>query len=110
MEIRHLKLIREVARTKSLSKAKDSLYLSQSALSHQLKEVEGQLGTQLFHRVNKQLILSTAGKMVLDSAEKVLTELESTERSIKKYVSGQSGTIRLATQCYTCYHWLPTPR
>ena len=108
MEIRHLKLIREVARTKSLSKAKDHLYLSQSALSHQLKEVEGQLGTQLFHRVNKQLILSTAGKMVLESAEKVLSELESTERSIKKYVSGQSGTIRLATQCYTCYHWLPT--
>ena len=108
MEIRHLKLIREVARTKSLSKAKDNLYLSQSALSHQLKEVEGQLGTQLFHRVNKQLILSTAGKMVLDSAEKVLTELERTEHSIKKYVSGQSGTIRLATQCYTCYHWLPS--
>lgn len=108
MEIRHLKLIREVARTKSLSKAKDNLYLSQSALSHQLKEVEGQLGTQLFHRVNKQLILSTAGKMVLDSAEKVLSELERTEHSIKKYVSGQSGTIRLATQCYTCYHWLPT--
>lgn len=108
MEIRHLKLIREVARTKSLSKAKDNLYLSQSALSHQLKEVEGQLGTLLFHRVNKQLILSTAGKMVLDSAEKVLSELEKTESSIKKYVSGQTGTIRLATQCYTCYHWLPT--
>ena len=108
MEIRHLKLIREVARTKSLSKAKDNLYLSQSALSHQLKEVESQLGTQLFHRVNKQLILSTAGKMVLDSAEKVLSELERTEHSIKKYVSGQTGTIRIATQCYTCYHWLPT--
>ena len=108
MEIRHLKLIREVAKTKSLSKAKDNLYLSQSALSHQLKEVETQLGTQLFHRVNKQLILSTAGKMVLESAEKVLSELENTELSIKKYVSGQSGVIRLATQCYTCYHWLPT--
>jgi len=108
VEIRHLKLIREVARTKSLSKAKDNLYLSQSALSHQLKEVESQLGTQLFHRINKQLILSTAGKMVLDSAIKVLSELEKTESSIKKYVSGQTGNIRLATQCYTCYHWLPT--
>lgn len=107
MEIRHLKLIREVARNKTLSKAKDNLHLSQSALSHQLKEVETQLGTKLFHRQKKQLILSTAGKMVLESAEKVLSELERTEHSIKKYVSGQSGTIRLATQCYTCYHWLP---
>lgn len=108
MEIRHLKLIREVASTKSLSKAKDTLFLSQSALSHQLKEIEGQLGTQLFHRVNKQLILTTAGKMVLESAERVLTDLEKTELSIKRYVSGQTGTIRLSTQCYTCYHWLPT--
>lgn len=107
MEIRHLRLIREVASTKSLSKAKDALYLSQSALSHQLKEIEGQLGTQLFHRVNKQLILTTAGKMVLESAERVLSDLEKTELSIKQYVSGQTGTIRLATQCYTCYHWLP---
>lgn len=108
MEIRHLKLIREVAETKSLTKAKDALFLSQSALSHQLKEIEGQLGTQLFHRVNKQLILTNAGKMVLESAERILKDLESTEMSIKKYVSGTSGTLRLATQCYTCYHWLPS--
>ncbi|MEP1033418.1 LysR family transcriptional regulator [Ekhidna sp.] len=108
MEIRHLKLIREVAETKSLTKAKDALFLSQSALSHQLKEIEGQLGTQLFHRVNKQLILTNAGKMVLESAERILKDLERTELSIKKYVSGTSGTLRLATQCYTCYHWLPS--
>ena len=108
MEIRHLKLIREVAETKSLTKAKDALFLSQSALSHQLKEIEGQLGTQLFHRVNKQLILTNAGKMVLESAERILKDLERTEMSIKKYVSGSSGTLRLATQCYTCYHWLPS--
>lgn len=107
MEIRHLKLIREVAEKKSLSKAKDALFLSQSALSHQLKEIETQLGTPLFHRVNKQLILTGAGKMALESAEKVLRELENTEIAIKKYASGQTGTIRLATQCYTCYHWLP---
>lgn len=108
MEIRHLKLIREVAQTKSLSKAKEALFLSQSALSHQLKELEKQLGTQIFHRVNKQLILTTAGKMVLASAERILKELEQTEQSIKRYVSGQTGTVRLATQCYSCYHWLPS--
>ncbi|WP_258102806.1 LysR family transcriptional regulator [Marinoscillum sp. MHG1-6] len=107
MEIRHLKLIREVADKKSLSKAKDALFLSQSALSHQLKEIETQLGTALFHRVNKKLILTGAGKMVLESAERVLSDLENTELAIKKYASGQTGSIRLATQCYTCYHWLP---
>lgn len=108
MEIRHLKLVREVAETKSLTKAKDTLFLSQSALSHQLKELETQLGTPLFHRVNKQLILNGAGKMVLESAERVLKDLEKTEQSIKKYLSGDQGSIRLATECYTCYHWLPS--
>ena len=108
MELRHLKLVKEVAETKSLTKAKDSLFLSQSALSHQLKEIENQLGTPLFHRVNKQLILTGAGKMLLESAERVLTDIERTEMSIKKYVSGQTGTLRLATQCYTCYHWIPS--
>lgn len=108
MEIRHLKLIREVAETQSLTKAKDALFLSQSALSHQLKEIENELGTPLFHRVNKKLIITGAGKMVLESAERVLHDIEKTELSIKKYVSGDTGTIRLATQCYTCYHWLPS--
>ena len=108
MEIRHLKLVREVAETQSLTKAKDALFLSQSALSHQLKEIETKLGTPLFHRVNKKLILTGAGQMLLESAERVLEDIEKTELSIKKYVSGDSGTIRLATQCYTCYHWLPS--
>ncbi len=107
MEIRHLKLVKKVAETKSLTKAKDTLFLSQSALSHQLKEIETELGTNLFHRVNKQLILTNAGKMLLDSAERILSDIEATELSIKKYVSGHTGTLRLATQCYTCYHWLP---
>ena len=52
--------------------------------------------------------MTGAGKMILESAEKVLSELERTELSIKKYVSGHTGTLRLATQYYTCYHWLPS--
>lgn len=108
MEVRHLKLVKEVAEKGSLSKAKDSLFLSQSALSHQLKEVESQLGAPLFHRVNKKLVLTGAGKIVLESAEKILCELEHAEIAVKKYVSGDKGSLRMATECYTCYHWLPS--
>lgn len=108
MEVRHLKLIKEVAEKGSLTKAKDSLFLSQSALSHQLKEIETQLGTSLFHRINKKLIITGAGKIMLDSARRILADIEKTELSVKKYVSGDSGTVRIATQCYTCYHWLPS--
>ncbi len=108
MEIRHLKLIKEVAEKGSLTKAMDTLFLSQSALSHQLKELETQLGAPLFHRIKKKLILSGAGKIMLKSAEKVLAEIDEAERAVKRYVSGDTGTIRIVTQCYTCYHWLPS--
>ncbi|MDN5202478.1 LysR family transcriptional regulator [Fulvivirgaceae bacterium BMA10] len=108
MEIRHLRLVKEVAEKGSLTKAMDTLFLSQSALSHQLKEIENQLGASLFHRVNKKLILTGAGKIVLDSAERILDELDNAKLSVKKYASGNKGTLRVSTQCYTCYHWLPS--
>lgn len=108
MEIRHLKFIKEVAEKKSLSKAKHTLFLSQSALSHQLKEIETHFGTPIFHRVNRQLVLTEAGKVLLETSEKVLSDLDKMERTIKGFVSGETGVIRLATQCYTCYHWLPS--
>lgn len=107
MELRHLKLVKEVADKGSLTKAMDSLFLSQSALSHQLKEIETHLGAQLFHRINKKLVLTGAGKIVLDSAKKILREIENTENAVKKHLNGEHGLIRLATECYTCYHWLP---
>lgn len=108
MEIRHLRLVKEVAEKGSLTKAMDKLFLSQSALSHQLKEIESQLGAPLFHRINKKLVLTGAGKIILESAEKILEELEQVEISVKRYISGDVGTIRVATECYTCYHWLPS--
>ena len=107
MELRHLKLVKEVADKGSLTKAMGNLFLSQSALSHQLKEAEAHLGTKLFHRVNKKLILTGAGQIVLDSAKKILKEIEQTEDSVKKYLAGENGLIRLAVECYACYHWLP---
>lgn len=108
MEVRHLKLVKEVAEKGSLTRARDTLYLSQSALSHQLKEVENQLGAPLFHRVNKKLVLTGAGRIILESANRILEELESAERSVKKYIGGDNGTLRVATGCHTCYHWLPS--
>ncbi len=108
MELRHLRLVKEVAEKGSLTKAMETLYLSQSALSHQLKEAETQLGAPLFHRVNKKLVLTGAGKIVLESAEKILKELDDAQVSVRKYISGGTGTVRIATECYTCYHWLPS--
>lgn len=107
MEIRHLRLVKTVAEEGSLTGAGRKLFLSQSALSHQLRELEDKFGTSLFQRINKKMVLTQAGSRVLKTAESVLLELEDTERDLKQFVEGDAGLIRLSTECYTCYHWLP---
>lgn len=76
MELKYLRLIETIAQEGSLSKAAEKLYLTQSALSHQLKEVEGQIGTQAFYRINKKLVITDAGNILLAAAKRILPEIE----------------------------------
>jgi LysR family transcriptional regulator for metE and metH len=108
MEIRHLRLVKAIVEEGSITKAIDKLYLTQSALSHQLKEAEYQLGTKIFLRLNKKMVLTQAGEKLYETANEVLDKLKDTEQEIKKLVFGESGEIRLSTECYSSYHWLPS--
>lgn len=108
MEIRHLKLVKAIVEEGSITKAIDKLHLTQSALSHQLKEAEYQLGTQIFLRQNKKLILTPAGEKLYETANEVLDKLSDTEHEIKKMIFGEYGTIKISTECYSSYHWLPS--
>jgi LysR family transcriptional regulator for metE and metH len=100
-------LIKAIVEEGSITRAMDVLHLSQSALSYQLKEAELQVGTQLFYRRNKKLILTPVGKKLYTSAIKVLAEMDATDSEIKKMMNGENGVIRISTECYTSYHWLP---
>jgi LysR family transcriptional regulator for metE and metH len=107
MEIRYLRLIKAIVEEGSITRAMDVLHLSQSALSYQLKEAELQVGTLVFYRRNKKLILTPVGKKLYTMANKVLKELDVAESEIKKMMNGENGVIRISTECYTSYHWLP---
>ena len=107
MELKYFKLIATIVAEGSLAKAADKLFLTPSALSHQLKEVESQLNTKVFHRINKSLILTDIGKLLLESSTIILPEIDRVTNEIIKQVKGESGVIRLGTECNTCYHWLP---
>ena len=107
MEIRYLRLIKAIVEEGSITRAMDVLHLSQSALSYQLKEAELQVGTLVFYRRNKKLILTPVGKKLYAMANKVLKELDIAESEIKKMMIGENGVIRISTECYTSYHWLP---
>jgi len=107
LDIRHLKLIVAVTEEKSVTRAGERLHLTQSALSHQLRDIEDRLGTQLFLRLNKRMLPTQAGERLLGTARRVLDELKRVEDDIAQMASHKQGALRLSTECYTCYHWLP---
>jgi LysR family transcriptional regulator for metE and metH len=107
LEIRHLKLLAAVAEAGSVTEAGRRLHLTQSALSHQLRDAEQKLGTALFLRMGKKMVLTPAGDTLLACARRVLQELGNTEAQIDGLNGNTRGVIRLSTECYTCYHWLP---
>src|SRR5947207_9916694 len=99
LEIRHLELIAAVADVGSLTRAGDRLHLTQSALSHQLRDIEARLGTTLFRRAGKRLVLTPAGERLLASATDVLERLERAEHEIREMGRESAGTLRITTEC-----------
>ncbi len=108
LEVRHLKLVAAISSEGSVTGAARRLHLTQSALSHQLRQVESRLGGALFERLSRKMVLTPAGERLLQTAEQVLSELERAEGDIQRARSNGRADIRLSTQCYTCYHWLPS--
>ena len=107
LEVRHLQLVQAITSEGRVTRAADRLNVTQSALSHQLRELEDRLGTPLFLRVNRRLALAPAGERLLQSAQRVLDELRLAEEDIDRLAAHQDGVIRVSTECYTCYQWLP---
>lgn len=107
LEIKHLKAVRAISRAGTMTRAAKVLCLTQSALSQQLKDLEAKLGTLLFFRTRKQMLLTPSGRKVLAAAEQVIRTLEDTELDIARMVSGETGELRVGTQCIFCYRWLP---
>jgi len=107
LEIRHLQLVAAVADAGGVTRAGRVLHLSQSALSHQLRDAEDRLGTRLFDRVGKRMVLTLAGERVLRSARAVLDELQRAEEDVRAAGARPRKILRLTTECNTVYHWLP---
>ncbi len=107
LEVRHLRLVQAVATLGSLTAAAGQLNLTQSALSHQLRDIEERLGTPLFLRRSRRMIATAAGQRLLATAARVLADLARTEAQVRDIATERQGLLRVATECYTCYHWLP---
>ncbi len=107
LELKHFRLVQAIAEQGTLSAAATYLHLTQSALSHQLKQLEQECAQALFMREGRGLVLTFAGERFLQEANELLPHIERLSRDLKSIAKGERGRIRVATECYTTFMWLP---
>jgi len=102
----HLAVVQEVEKRGSLTAAAEVLHVTQSALSHSMKKLEQQLGTDIWLREGRQLRLTQAGQYLLAVANRVLPQLDLAEERLRQFAQGERGTLRIGMECHPCYQWL----
>jgi LysR family transcriptional regulator, regulator for metE and metH len=107
LDARDLRLVQAVAESGGATAAAKQLHLSQSAVSHQLRSLEERLGIELFRRRGRSLHITAAGRKLVELAHRVLPPLLETELELRRGAGVVRPKLRIATQCYTAYHWLP---
>jgi LysR family transcriptional regulator for metE and metH len=108
MEIKYFRLIKAIAEEGSIANSAEKLFLTQSALSHQLRELEAQLGFKVFHRSRNQWKLTDEGSELYKLGNTILESIEKGFQNIEKLRTGSAGSIRLSTECYSFYQGLST--
>lgn len=102
----HLATLLEVEKQGSLTAAADVLNLTQSALSHSMKKLEQQLGTDLWLREGRSLRLTQAGQYLYTVAQRLIPQLDLAEQRLQQLAQGERGTLRIGMECHPCYQWL----
>ena len=95
MELRHLRTIAAVARHRSLTRAGDELFLTQSAVSQQIRRLEQELGVEVFRRTSRSVELTAEGRVILGYAQRVLDEVDGLHHELEELSGLLSGQLRI---------------
>lgn len=106
LELRHLRTLVALRDSGSLVEAAERIHLTQSALSHQLKELESRLDASLFVRKTRPVEFTRAGQRLLALAEQVLPLVRMAERDLSRLSGHESGRLHMAIECHSCFQWL----
>ena len=106
IEIKHLRTLAAIRDCGSLVDAAQRIHLTQSALSHQLKELEDRLGQPVVIRKSKPIKFTDSGERLLQLADNVLPAVEQTEQDILRMAAGKQGRLHIAIECHSCFEWL----
>ncbi|ASC91513.1 LysR family transcriptional regulator, partial [Alcaligenes faecalis] len=102
----HLAVVQQVDKQGSLTAAAAVLHVTQSALSHTMRKLEQQLGTEIWRREGRSLQLTQAGQYLLAVANRVLPQLDLAEERLGQFAQGERGSLRIGMECHPCYQWL----
>ncbi|HHQ6120589.1 TPA: LysR family transcriptional regulator [Enterobacter hormaechei subsp. hoffmannii] len=105
--LRQLRVFITVAQARSFSRAGEMIGLSQSAVSHSVKELETQTGVKLLDRTTREVVLTEAGHQLATRLERLLDELNSTLRDVGRLGQQLSGTVRVAASQTISAHLIP---
>jgi len=108
MEIAALKAFVAVAESGSFSRAAETIYLTQPAISKRIASLETELGTQLFDRIGRKVQLTEAGNALLERARTILIGVEDARRSIANLTGEVAGTLSMAASHHIGLHRLPS--
>jgi LysR family transcriptional regulator for metE and metH len=106
IELRHLRTLVALRDTGSLVEAAERVFLTQSALSHQLKELESRLDCNLFIRKTRPVRFTSAGQRLLRLADEVLPLVHGAEHDLARLAGGESGRLFMSIECHSCFEWL----
>jgi LysR family transcriptional activator of glutamate synthase operon len=95
MELQQLRYFREVAKREHVTRAAKKLFVSQSAVSRAVTQLEEELGVPLFYRQGRAVALSPYGRLFLEHATRALNALESGKRLLNEQTGEESGTVSL---------------
>lgn len=107
MELKYFKLVKSIAEEGNIANSSDHLFLTQSALSHQLREMEDRLGFKVFNRTRNKWQLTKEGEELYKIANKLFATIEEGFSNIEQIKEGAKGTLRVSAECQSFFHGLP---
>lgn len=95
MELRHLRYFQAVAREEHFGRAAQTIRVAQPALTRQVRDLEDELGVQLFERLPRGVRLSPAGRAFLEDTDAILEKLQRSVARAKSYATGHVGSVQI---------------
>jgi DNA-binding transcriptional LysR family regulator len=107
MELHQLRVFQAAVKNGGFTRAGTALHLSQSTVSQHIGQLEHELGCSLFLRVGKRVVVSDAGKVLLQYTEKIFRDLKNAEMAVRELSALKRGTVRLGVGPTTLTYRLP---